>query len=150
VAGQTIEAESSQVRYDRGTGNATFDDQNVIAGRQAMYWAGALRVWVVSHSSWTPQEEYGYDKIGNVDWWEDANAGKLLNYDYPTSGPNSTRPHAVTTVDFPAPDTDWTYGYDANGNMTNRTVASGDYSGDYDLTYDAENRLKEVVIGQIV
>jgi len=67
---------------------------------------------------------YSYNQIGNM---TNNGSGTLT---YPASGPNSVRPHAVTS---------WgsnTYGYDANGNQIKRTFSDSTST----LTYDAENR----------
>ena len=71
---------------------------------------------------------YSYNQIGNM---TNNGSGTLT---YPASGPNSVRPHAVTS---------WgsnTYGYDANGNQIKRTFSDSTST----LTYDAENRLTTV------
>ena len=54
-------------------------------------------------------QNFGYNAIGNLT----NKAGVTLNY--PASGQNSVRPHAVTSLS-----TGETYSYDANGNMTQR------------------------------
>jgi len=65
---------------------------------------------------------YAYDAIGNITSFE----GQVYTY--------TARPHAVAQAESNS------YGNDANGNMTTRTVGSGNYA----LTYNAENRLTEV------
>jgi YD repeat-containing protein len=47
--------------------------------------------------------------------------------------------HAVSSTS-----TDNAYTYNSNGNMTTRHIVSGLDLGDYDLTYDTENRLINV------
>jgi len=74
-------------------------------------------------------EVYTYNAIGNL-----TRKGDLL-YDY-----YSNRPHAVYCTYYPPYYGYGTYGYDANGNMTSRTVLGTSYT----LTYDAENRLTGV------
>jgi len=56
-------------------------------------------------------------KIGNISYKSDVGT-----YTYPPSGPGSVRPHAVSSVSgaFNA-----TYGYDANGNLTQVSVPGG-------------------------
>ena len=77
---------------------------------------------------------YAYDKLGNL-----TNKG-ANNYSYGTQSASCeagalNKPHAVTSQG------DWTYCYDANGNMTNKAVAPF-FVVNY--TYDNENRLTQV------
>ena len=71
------------------------------------------------------------DTSGSTSWTYDA-LGRMLiasktitytssigNYAYPPSGPNSVRPHAVTTAGSNA------YTYDGNGNLLTRVEVSG-------------------------
>jgi YD repeat-containing protein len=51
---------------------------------------------------------------------------------------SQTHAHAVTA--YTSNGLNWSYAYDANGNMTERNVDDGDFT----LDYDAENRLNEV------
>lgn len=59
-------------------------------------------------------QSYGYNPIGNL-----ISTTMLGMYTYPTSGPTSVRPHAVTVAGGNL------YQYDANGNMTQRVEVSG-------------------------
>jgi RHS repeat-associated protein len=59
--------------------------------------------------------EYTFDPVGNLKSLSDD--GVPTTYNYPTPGPNTARPHAVTAVG-----TD-TFGYDGQGQLTTRTVA---------------------------
>jgi RHS repeat-associated protein len=68
-------------------------------------------------------EAYTFNAIGNL-----ISKGGV-NYTY-----GSSKPHAVTAAGSNS------YAYDANGNMTGRVNVSGTYT----LTYDAENRMKQV------
>jgi RHS repeat-associated protein len=79
---------------------------------------------------------YTYSAIGNLT--SKTEDGAAWAYTYPSSGAGSIRPHAVITVANVS-----SYGYDANGNMVTRTVGNDTYL----LSYDAENRLKEVQKG---
>jgi hypothetical protein len=72
---------------------------------------------------------YTYNEIGNITAWDE---GTSVHYYY-----ESGKPHAVTTVGVPPWYIKGSYSYDANGNMTGRTVNDTSYT----LTYDAENRL---------
>jgi RHS repeat-associated protein len=125
VNGQTIQAESSQVRYDRGAGEAAYDGRDVIPGQEGMYWNGALRVRVMTGSPWATQEGYAYDAIGNI----------LYKTGMGTYAYLGGKPHAVTHINNTQQ-----YWYDANGNMTRR-VENGVV---YTQTFDAENRLVAV------
>jgi len=133
VNGQTIQAESSQVRYDRGAGEAAYDGRDVIPGQEGMYWNGALRVRVMTGSPWATQESYSYDAIGNI-----LHKTGMGNYAY-----LGGKPHAVTHINNMQ-----RYWYDANGNMTWRVEDGVTYSQEF----DAENRLAVVtntVTGQV-
>jgi len=74
-------------------------------------------------------ESYQYSPIGNLTYKTGQGT-----YTYPTSGPNSVRPHAVTSAGG------HTYAYDANGNMTTHWYADMSQT----LVYSAENRLASV------
>jgi len=74
-------------------------------------------------------ESYQYSPIGNLIYKTGQGT-----YTYPTSGPNSVRPHAVTSAGG------HTYAYDANGNMTTYWYADVSQT----LVYSAENRLASV------
>jgi len=76
---------------------------------------------------------YTYSAIGNLTGKTED--GSAWAYSYPGSGAGSIRPHAVITVASVS-----SYGYDANGNMVTRTIGNDTYL----LSYDVENRLKEV------
>jgi hypothetical protein len=43
VYGRTIQAEGGAAILDRGSGEATFDGLDVLAGQPALFWSGALR-----------------------------------------------------------------------------------------------------------
>jgi RHS repeat-associated protein len=75
---------------------------------------------------------YLYDAIGNLTLGD----GGYYYYE-------SSRPHAVTTVGNPPSSITAYYGYDGNGSATfiTRTLLSMTYT----LTYDPENRVKQVV-----
>jgi len=64
--GQTVQAESSGVLCDKGAKEAAYDDYNVIAGQEGVYWNAALRAWVDASGGWTTQETYTYDAVGNL------------------------------------------------------------------------------------
>ncbi|OQA22084.1 MAG: F5/8 type C domain protein [Chloroflexi bacterium ADurb.Bin360] len=74
-------------------------------------------------------ESYQYSPIGNLTYKTGQGT-----YTYPTSDPNSVRPHAVTSAGG------HTYAYDANGNMTTHWYADMSQT----LVYSAENRLASV------
>jgi len=71
---------------------------------------------------------YGYNAIGNISGWDD------WSYGY------ASQPHAVTSVAIPPYPAVKSFGYDANGNLVTRTIGSDTYI----LSYDAENRLRQV------
>jgi hypothetical protein len=64
-------------------------------------------------------------------------------YAYPAQGPSAVRPHAATTVTGAGGT--YTLAYDANGNVTTRTL--GGTSQAY--TWDAENKLAGVLLGAV-
>ena len=74
---------------------------------------------------------YSYDQIGNMTVNPQVGA-----YSYPTSGPSSVRPHAVSTAG-PYPLT-----YDQNGNLVTMTDPTGFFG--YSGSYTAENRLSSL------
>ncbi|PKN91158.1 MAG: hypothetical protein CVU44_20570 [Chloroflexi bacterium HGW-Chloroflexi-6] len=86
-----------------------------------------LTRWTLSHPNQTTQEEiYTYDLLtGNLA----SKAGESLIYGDPNHA------HAATTMG------DNTYIYDLNGNQRFRNIAN---NGQYELLYDAENRLVEI------
>jgi RHS repeat-associated protein len=71
---------------------------------------------------------YAYNVIGNITAWD------AYSYGY------GARPHAVTSVAIPPYPAVKSFGYDANGNLVTRTIGSDTYI----LSYDAENRLRQV------
>ena len=76
---------------------------------------------------------YTYDEIGNIQYR--SGTGGNWDYTYPTNG---TRPHAVTSVVKSG--TNFSYGYDDNGNMDSRVDATGTFTQDF----DEQNRLERV------
>jgi len=85
-----------------------------------------LRFWTLNGVT----EEYKYDlATGNLS----EKNGLALTYPA-ANGDQATRPHAATSAGGN------TYGYDQNGNQNARHIGNDDF----DLTYDAENRLVEV------
>lgn len=75
----------------------------------------------------TYTRNYQYNPLGNIT----AINGKAYTY-------GSSRPHAVTEIKDGAQT--YSFGYDANGNMTSRV----DETGRYTQIFDVENRLTEV------
>ena len=75
-------------------------------------------------------QSYQYDVIGNLTYRSDVGT-----YTYPASGPTSVRPHAATSIGA-----NYSYAYDANGNMTTRREGAVTYT----QTWDEENRLKTI------
>ncbi len=71
---------------------------------------------------------YDYDQIGNI------TVRDSQTYNYPASGVNSVRPHAVTSVGSNS------YQYDANGNMTVRIEEGITYN----QAWTFENKLKTI------
>ncbi|HFQ92828.1 MAG TPA: hypothetical protein ENK32_02380, partial [Anaerolineae bacterium] len=136
VNGQTVQAESGSVQFDRGEGAAAFDGVDVLAGTQNLYWAGALRTTVTSAVNWTPQEQYAYDTIGNMTNF----AGVGYGYGQASGIAPGAKPHAVTHLGGAQK-----FWYDANGNMTQRNDAYGNFT----QTWDAENRLTLVTTGGV-
>jgi RHS repeat-associated protein len=82
----------------------------------------------------TQTEEYQYSAVGNLYYKN----GVTLNY--PSNG---IQPHAATSVTVNGNITN-TYGYDENGNQTERNIATPEGMKNYELGYDAENRLISV------
>jgi RHS repeat-associated protein len=75
---------------------------------------------------------YTYNEIGNM--MSNSRVSTTTGYTYPASGPNSVRPHAVTTA---GPNS---YTYDANGNMLTGAGRTFD-------AYDFENRPTSITVG---
>ena len=71
---------------------------------------------------------YTYDAIGNMTYKQEGGSGLTLSY--PASGPNSVRPHAVTSASGSQA---LGFTYDANGNLAAQGGAA--------YTFDAENRM---------
>ncbi len=67
-----------------------------------------------------------YDKLGNLTF-----NSQVGTYTYPTSGPTSVRPHAVTTAGSNP------YSYDGNGNVTG--------GAGWSLTYDPASQLTSIL-----
>ena len=79
-------------------------------------------------------QSYGYDDIGNL---RVKNTPDLnLSLTFPTSGPDVERPHAPTGTT----DGSLSFGYDTNGNLNSKSTGVS-------YTYDAENRLTQVISG---
>jgi hypothetical protein len=81
---------------------------------------------------------YDYDRIGNITWAGSptGQAGGGLpadTYTYPASGPNSVRPHAVSSTSSLG-----AFTYDANGSMLTRSLGWGIAQC---LTWNALNQL---------
>jgi len=70
---------------------------------------------------------YTYDELENLTF-----NSQVGTYSYPTSGPSSVRPHAVTTAGSNS------YSYDANGNLTSGAGRT--------LTYNLENKPLTITI----
>ncbi|MFE7808736.1 RHS repeat-associated core domain-containing protein [Streptomyces sp. NPDC057430] len=81
------------------------------------------------------RQDFTYDTIGNITSRAD-NGGTATTYGYPASGPTSVRPHAVTSVGGDS------YGYDAAGNMTSRTVAGAAST----YTWDETGQLVKAIV----
>ncbi len=85
---------------------------------------------------------YAYDFLGNIT----SRAGNVYNMTYTYGTPSGTPavaggPQAVTRVDLSNTTTDWSYNYDARGNLDDK------YEGNvrtHDYTFDVENRLASV------
>lgn len=75
-------------------------------------------------------QSYQYNAIGNLTYRSDVGT-----YTYPASGPTSVRPHAATSIGA-----NYSYTYDANGNMATRFENGVTYTH----TWDAENRPKAI------
>lgn len=75
------------------------------------------------------QREFAHNEIGNTT--ETTQNTTTWSHRYPSSGPSSVRPHAVTSANG------WSYQYDANGNRVTRTLGSDTYV----LKYDVEGRV---------
>ncbi|WP_121005498.1 RHS repeat domain-containing protein [Saccharothrix australiensis] len=96
---------------------------------------GATPYW----TSWT--FEAGGLRTGQTQHALPGSTGDTTTtYTYPN--PGTAQPHAVTsaTTTSPSGSTLSTYGYDASGNTTRRTLPSGEHT----LTWDKENRLSSV------
>ena len=120
---------------------------------------------------------FDFDNMGRLDWWTDNSQGASQwlnpeydsfnrldsigsnvslfqqNYDYDTIGNLTNRDGLTLTYSpddrphLPGADSAGTgYLYDANGNMTSRTLNSGAIIS---YTYDAENRLTQVISNTI-
>jgi len=88
---------------------------------------------------------YGYDTIGNRTSLNRRGLGgaadKVSTYTYPAAG--QPRPHAVSSVQTTGAGTA-TYGYNATGHTTSRPGTSGQQT----LTWDTENKLSSVTVGE--
>lgn len=83
------------------------------------------RGWTTGSATAVYDESYTYNAIGNLT--AKGPTRGLATYTFPASGAGSVRPHAVTSVGAAS------YGYDANGNMSNRAGKT--------LTWTANNML---------
>jgi YD repeat-containing protein len=79
-------------------------------------------------------ESYDYDAQGNL--WHKGSPSFVLSYN------DAAHVHGVTDAGSN------TYAYDENGNQDSRSLATGLDMGEYELKYDAENRLVEVYKNQ--
>jgi RHS repeat-associated protein len=123
--------------YDK-VGNIT-DINNATADEKQTYAYDALdrlTNWTASNTGVTPnevtyQETYSYNTFtGNLESKANVKSNTSLDLLYT----DATHKHAVTGAGANS------YGYDPNGNMTARLVNGKNYQ----LAYDAENRLTEV------
>ena len=87
-----------------------------------------MQVWSWSPYSATIREAYAYNPIGNITS-KTSNGGGTNTGSYTYA---SAKPHAVT-----ATGNGWTFGYDANGNMTKRVEGSTTFT----QAFNVENRL---------
>lgn len=116
-------------------GNISEIDDHLVAagaGDQSLSYDGLSRLTLATGpygtAGATASITYSYDELGNLT----ANS-KVGSYTYPTSGPTSVRPHAVTTAGSNS------YTYDGNGNMTAGSGRS--------FTYNLENKPLTITIG---
>ncbi|MCU0521866.1 MAG: RHS repeat-associated core domain-containing protein [Anaerolineae bacterium] len=84
-------------------------------------------------------QAYTYNAIADL-----LGKSDVGTYTYPDSGESSVRLHAVVTVTRTSGN--WSFGYDANGNMVTRVLSGTTYT----LVYDAENRLIQYKQGSTV
>jgi RHS repeat-associated protein len=75
--------------------------------------------------------DLAYDEIGNITQKSDIGA-----YSYPASGPNSVRPHAVSSAGSAS------YSYDNNGNMTSRPGTTMAWNVDNSVKYIAQGSIR--------
>lgn len=88
----------------------------------------------------TLNKSYNYDEIGNIIYKSDL--GGTGAYTYPSSGANSVRPHAVTSVNGNiAGVVNPSYTYDANGNMITA------FGGSRVITYASFNLPTQIARG---
>ncbi len=90
-------------------------------GTQILAYDPLDRLTSASGSAYPTTITYTYDQIGNM-----LSNSQVGTYNYPPSGSNSVRPHAVTTAGGNS------YSYDGNGNMTNGPGRT--------MSFDYENR----------
>ncbi len=133
VAGILVSLSPGSFRYDRGSGAAGFDDQNVTlyTGSSGWYMAenGALRMTVGTSPAISGDgESYTYNATGNMT----SKAGVTYSYG------NAAHIHGVS-----ARSNGDSFTYDENGNMLSRTINGQTYV----QTFDLENRLASVTVG---
>jgi len=137
----------------------TYDDQGKITGIEdrvtaqfaCFSYAGPdrlARAWTTNTACASPPNpnhsynpapydlSYSYDAIANLTAVTDHKNAVTRAYAYPASGPTAVRPHAVTAVTASTGGQD-SYGYNANGSQTSRSIGGVTAT----LTWDQENRL---------
>jgi len=106
VSGGTVQAEGGAMVYDRGTGNAAFDDQDVIAGQELLDVNGALR-FVKGAVAYVA----GYDANGNMTVRVVDGKAYLQTWDAENRLVTLTKGGTVTS-----------FVYDGDGNQVKATV----------------------------
>lgn len=106
--------------YDAG-GNITAITDNLNAANNQTFTYDGIDRLVTAQATVYGTISYTYDEVGNM-----LSNSQVGSYTYPTSGPTSVRPHAVTTAGANS------YVYDKNGNMTSGAGRT--------ISYDPSNR----------
>lgn len=121
------------------------------ARRLVSAWSGCVREEPDPPSFDEPDPyhvNYSYSPIGQLTEVDDVFADEVWAYDYPMSGANSVRPHAVGAIGGGAGGelglASSSYAYNGNGNMTRRTV-DGEVT---ELRWNAQNRLNRMLGAQ--